>query len=56
MYVWKGEAGYNGGKEIVGTESFGFGGDADGILRGRIDEGGWEDVWDEDREVKIVKW
>ena len=39
----KREAGSKGGKEVVGTESFGFGGDADGRLRGRTDEGGGED-------------
>ena len=41
---------------MVGTESFGFGGDADVRLRGRTDEGGGEYGWDEDREVQIVKW
>ena len=39
----KREAGSKGGKEVVVTESFGFGGDADGRLRGRTDEGGGED-------------
>ena len=52
----KREAGCNGGKDIAGTESFGFGGDVDVRLRGRTYEGGREYGWDEDREVQIVKW
>ena len=41
---------------MVGTESFGFGGEADVILGGRIDEVGGEDGWDKDRELNIVNW
>ena len=52
----KREGGSKGGKEIVGTESFGFGGEADVILGGRIVEVGGEDGWDKDRELNIVNW
>ena len=46
----KTEVGAKGGKEVVGTEIFGFDGDADGGSGGGIDEGGGEYGWDEDRE------
>ena len=51
----KREAGSKGGKEVVVTGSFGFSRDADGRLGGTTYEGGGEYVWDEDREVQIVK-
>ena len=50
MSGWKTEAGAKGGKEVMETEIFGFGGDADGGSGGGTDEGGGEYGWDEDRE------
>ena len=52
----KTEAGAKCGKEVVRTEIFGLGGYTDGGSAGGIYEGGGEDGWDEDREVRTVNW
>ena len=51
----KREAGSKGGKEVVVTESFGFGGNVDVRSGDGTDEGGVEDGCYEDREGRIVK-
>ena len=49
VYGLKYEARGKGGNDVVGTESFGYGGDVDGGWGGRTNEGGGEDEWYEDR-------
>ena len=52
----KEEARAKGGNTMVVTLGFGFGRDADGGPRGRVDGGGGGDGWDRNCDRRLVKW